>query len=156
MNAQNKTQCAVLFDYDCHQSFPILSDEGNVVGVLANNFESEDWPVIVVEKVEETRLYAGISTTEGWISGWISRKAPLCIQARSYNDTIELHTKPSKESDILILPTCMKYNWDWLRTVDYDLEGFWLKVIFMDDAGEINIGWLAPSNQCPNPYSTCN
>ena len=86
--------------------------------------------------------------------GWIKEDSTIGVYARVYpvGDSLRLMSAPGKSS--IAKPLKIAYTTQLFQVIDCNLKG-WLKVSILFD-GKKNEGWIAPEDQCDNPYTTCN
>jgi len=87
-------------------------------------------------------------------NGWIYKASHLGIFSSAYNDNmpLQLFESPSENSKVVL--TEPKYNPDVYEIIDANRQ-HWLKV--RTHVGNRTFeGWMPPSKQCANPYTTCS
>lgn len=91
--------------------------------------------------------------SEKRIVGWIKKIKEIAVYDRNYSDseTLNLYTEPNLKSKIETKIT--EYNIDYYTIMD--CKDKWIYT-HREKNGIVVKGWLEPSMQCPNPYSTCN
>lgn len=142
---------AILFKKQ--QQVPIVNNKGKVTCYIINDTIKEDYYVVTIFKISHNMAYVSASATLYDTiprQGWIKTKY-LGIYPSSFLK-INLYSKPDLKSKIksqIIKPEYYPLN-------IYDCSGEWLYVKYLDADKKYKEGWLAPEDQCSNPYSTCN
>ena len=128
---------------------------GNELGFLQNNQETEDYVSLTIKKDSLQLFYvkAVAEITGTNIEGWIKKANYIGTYARNYEEgqVLNLYEEPNKKSKIksivkewipdLYIITKFRNNWVFVNVV-YEEKKY--------------SGWLEPEMQCPNSYSTCN
>lgn len=88
------------------------------------------------------------------VEGWIKEDSTIGVYARAYpvGDSLRLMSAPEKSS--IAKPLKIAYTTQLFQVIDCNPKG-WLKVSILFD-GKKHEGWIAPEDQCDNPYTTCN
>ena len=124
--------------------------------ILHNDIVNEDFIMFTIKDVNDSmfNVIAFSSLTDSVItSGWIYKNNHLGIFSSAYNKEqhMQLFEHPSTNSEIVLEES--SYNSDVYEVIDAD--GEWLKVrICIRES--IFEGWMPPSFQCSNPYTTCS
>ena len=128
---------------------------GNELGFLQNNEETEDYVSLSIEK-DSLQLFYVKAVTEiarTNIEGWIRKANYIGTYARNYEDgqVLNLYEEPNKKSKVQSTVT------EWIPDL-YTITEFNNNWVFVnvDYEGEKYSGWLEPEMQCPNSYTTCN
>jgi len=126
---------------------------GTVKAQLKHDLKNEDY---LVFKIEETlhdyfRMTISYSINGKLVSGWVKKAKYLGTYPRAYSEPLQLYSKPDNTSTVtsIINPEDEKIaqilrcvtGWTYIR---------------IEIKGQIKEGWLSSSDQCTNPYSTCN
>lgn len=127
--------------------------DGRVKARLKHDFINEDYLIFTIDNTLPNYFKVTISYAINGkaISGWVKKDKYLGTYPRAYSEPVQLYLKPDKSSKVagMINPEDAEMaqilncatNWTYIR----------LKV-----KGHIKEGWLSRSDQCPNPYTTCN
>lgn len=123
-----------------------------IIGKIINDTINEEYYILSIIKINKQWAYVNASTPFDSTPkiGWIQTKY-IGIYPSNFS-SINLYTFPNKNTkikSIIIKPEYYPFN-------VLDCRGKWLYVSYLDADGRIKEGWLAPEDQCSNPYSTCN
>ena len=119
---------------------------------IINDTVKEEYYSLYIDKIKRKHVLVEAYTPFDRIKkvGWINIKY-LGIYPSSFFK-INLYSKPNLKSKIksqIIKPEYFPFN-------ILDCSGEWLYVKYLDADNKYKEGWLAPDDQCSNPYSTCN
>lgn len=151
VSTKTSTCTAILFKQQ--QQVPLLNNKGKVTCYIMNDTIKEDYYAVTIFKISHNMAYVSASATLYDTiprQGWIKIKY-LGIYPSSFFK-INLYSKPDLKSKIksqIIKPEYYPFN-------ILDCSGEWLYVKYFDADKKYKKGWLAPEDQCSNPYSTCN
>lgn len=125
-----------------------LNSEYERIGIALYPDPNESNAGWIVTLIDETEDYIEVSV--GSLGNFYIKKGALAVNTRNYNGTyFNLYAYPNKNAEIL---STIKTE----QTVRiYGLRSTWLYVQGIDDSGAIVYGWLEPSMQCSNPFTTC-
>ncbi len=151
---ENKYGIPVLMD-PSYTGVKYLYDKpgGQVIHVLKQDFEGEDYIVMTILDKNDTMFYVSADySIKGHIGyGWINKDKTICIYSRLYSVELNLYKAPNYESEI----KCTKPDNNMDLYIVTDCDGRWLRVrAYLE--GKHYEGWLEPIRQCNNPYSTCS
>ncbi|QDH80698.1 hypothetical protein FKX85_17285 [Echinicola soli] len=149
--------CEGFIDWESDKIINIYSDSNGKTKIaeLHNDLINDDF--LIFRILESNKNYfkveIGRAMTENRITGWIKKIKEIVVDDRNYSDsqTLNLYTEPNLESKI-------KNKITEYSTEHYTIKnckGKWIYAHQVKD-GEVIEGWLEPSMQCPNPYTTCN
>ena len=137
-------------------SYIAIYDKPNGIQVdsVINDTINEDYVGICIKKIK--RGYAKIISRNVLIDtipkqGWIELKY-LGINPAIYSGMMMLRTEPKATAPIMNIIN--NPWWGSLYNI-YDCTNQWLYIRTIVD-GKVVEGWMAPEDQCCNPYSTCN
>lgn len=127
-----------------------LSIYKNINGALLNEIDSDEEAGWIVEIIGVNEDYFEININDLNIYGVWVLKPSLGLNTRNYDgQSISLYREPTKKSDevarldeeqtVMILDACK--DWAYIKGKSKD--------------GKEVEGWLEPSMQCGNPYTTC-
>ena len=129
---------------------------GDTCSSLHNDLQEDDFVMFTINGMNDSMYHvtAFSSLTDSiYATGWIKKNSPLGVFSSAYsNDNpLQLYEYPSKNSNVIITePT---YNPNVYEVIDANDK--WLKVK-THIGNEIFEGWMPPSSQCANPYTTCS
>lgn len=150
---KNETcRCSVIL-FEKQRKVPISNNNGEVICYIMNDTITEDYFGISIMKIKNNRAYVSASATLYDTLpkiGWIQTKY-LGIYPNKFSK-INLYSKPDTKS--LVRSTIIKPEYYPFNILD--CKGAWLYVSYYDVDRKKKDGWLAPDDQCSNPYSTCN
>jgi len=120
--------------------------------IIVNDTITEEYYSLHVIKIKREFALVEACTPFDTIKkvGWINIKYLGIYPSNFLN--INLYCKPDLKSKIksqIIKPEYYPFN-------ILDCSGEWLYVKYFDADKKYKKGWLAPGDQCSNPYSTCN
>lgn len=128
-------------------------NNGKIINYIKNDTIKQDYFILDIAQIIDSfafvQTYAVIYDTVPKI-GWIKTKF-LGIYPGRY-DTLNLYIKPDKRSGVktrIIEPGPSPM-------IIIKCQNKWLYVQYLDDDKKIKKGWLAPEDQCANPYTSCN
>ncbi|MBP8754815.1 MAG: hypothetical protein KBF51_13505 [Chitinophagales bacterium] len=128
------------------------TDRNEILIFIKNDTLTEDY--FLIEVIENRNGMAKINAVSGLsrneiITGWIDINF-LGIYTRPRNDigSVPIYQMPNENRVIFDLNTNKI-----LKIID--IINKWFKITNSEN-GVVKDGWLSPSYQCPNPYSTCN
>ena len=135
---------------------------GDIIFKLPPDEES-GWGVTVFEENEGFfkvlnvwRQEAGV--LDYWDNDWMSdfkyvwlEKGSIGIKTNNFDDgVVTIFEKPTKESDAI-------FSFNGVQTFGIeDVCNGWVRIIFRDENGNDQMGWLEPEYQCSNPLSNCD
>lgn len=130
--------------------------DGDTCTSLHNDLQEQDFVMFTINGMNDSMYYvtAFSSLTDSiYVTGWIKKNSHLGVFSSAYSKgkPLRLYESPSKGSNAIITePT---YNPNVYEVID--ANGKWLKVKthIGNDSFE---GWMPPSSQCANPYTTCS
>ena len=122
----------------------------NIVDSIINDSINEVYYCVSIIKFTRNRAFVSTFTDDETLTmhrGWVDWKY---LGIRLNNDTIFTRHKPSSKSKVW----CVIYqpNWRDIYPINHARNG-WLYI--MDKNRNIT-GWVAPKDQCSNPYTTCH
>ena len=138
-----------------HTYIPLYNHiNGSSIDSIINDTINEDSVGICIKKIK--RGYAKIIYRNVLIDtipkqGWIELKY-LGINPAIYSGMMMLRTEPKATAPIMNIIN--NPWWGSLYNI-YDCTNQWLYIRTIVD-GKVVEGWMAPEDQCCNPYSTCN
>ena len=149
--------CEGFIDLESNKIINLYSDSDGITKIaeLQNDIENEDFLIfkILESNNDHFRVEIGRAMSEDRISGWIKKVKEIAVYDRNYIEleTLNLYTKPNLKSKVKTKVT--EYNVDYYTIKD--CKGKWIYA-YREKNGQIFQGWLEPTMQCPNPYTTCN
>lgn len=149
---KNVCRCSVILAQKQVKA-PILNNNRDTICFIMNDTITEDYFGISIIEMKHNWAFVNASATlYDTIPkiGWIQTKF-LGIYPSKFSP-INLYCKPdikSKVRSTIIKPEYYPFN-------VLDCKGTWLYVSYTDVDKKMKFGWLAPEDQCSNPYSTCN
>ena len=84
--------------------------------------------------------------------GYITPNVPLTIFPAGV-PPLRLYQEPDSSANSVVDPIDDR-PYDQMKVIDF--KGRWLKVVIPIDNNRAITGWLSPSQQCSNVYSTCS
>ena len=132
-----------------HHPVHIFKKAGkNIIDTIINDTIKEDY--VLLNIIRTNYRYAKVEVqytlSEKREIGWIEKKY-LGIYPVSA-PIIYLYSSPRRDSNIC--DSIKDANWGELLNVDKHNKG-WLYI-----KNKLYNGWMAPNDQCSNPYSSCN
>jgi hypothetical protein len=128
---------------------------GLKVDSIKNDIKREDYLTINILKDDSNYFYVKIQRSIANLNkkGWIQKSDYIVITASNLinSKTLILYSKP----DINSRPQMTLNEYVYLLFKIKACHGDWMYVK-KEYNGIEYIGWLAKTNQCANPYSTCN
>ena len=157
---QEKSQlcnCSVLLDPEFKGSIDVLKNPGgDRLQSIKHNLKGED--LVTFEVKQKAQGYFFV-TADYFISGhivdgWIKANDAFGIYVRGYSpgDSLRFRTAPAISAKTIVV--VKGYMSKLLPVIDCNPSG-WVKVRFRYDGRKYE-GWLAPEDQCANPYTTCS
>jgi hypothetical protein len=127
----------------------LQSPNGKVLGSIMNDTLNDNYYTLTINDFREGCFFVkAASVLDSNKTGWI-RKEYVGVYTRNYNSNLDFYEKPNKSSKVMF--TSHEYNPEPWEVIE--CSGPWLKVRNVQRTIE---GWLEPSMQCANPYTTCN
>jgi hypothetical protein len=149
-----KLNCLILIDIKYTSNVNLYDHNGKIIKKLSHNIKEEDYVVLnIVGKNDSMYQVIASYAIKGLISkGWVKKNnSALGIYSRAYSSDLHLYKFPKKDSEIE--STIKKYTPDFFQVKD--CENNWL-LVSIGISNEKYKGWIPPSMQCANTYSTCN
>lgn len=136
-----------------HVQVPVYDrPNGNVAAQVMNDTLEEDYVVMSIEQYKDQWLKVSAAQAisrkeaEGWLPAhWAG------IYSAIYTGPLSLYSQP--DSGAAVKQVVKEWYNDLWPIVS--CQGQWLYVRLKKD-GQVSEGWLAPDDQCDNPYTTCN
>jgi hypothetical protein len=148
-NCNKNTHCEVLLkDMGRYNVYEKPTTQSRIIYIINNDTILENYYTIVIHKIRHNwGLITAYSPKKSIDKqGWI----PLEKLGILISGTPVLYKKPDKQSEKVEI---IEYDYGYLNV--HNCLNRWLLVSY--STGSINYrGWLAPENQCANPYTTCN
>lgn len=146
-------EAEVFLSLSCKKPIPMYktASKQKVIKYLGHNFKEEDYLLFTIKNSNDSMYYveAFYAIAGNNKKGWISKGVKIGIFSKIYKGKLSVYNFPDRKSN----KTSLSYMSDELSVMDY--RDGWLKVkIFIK--GNNVIGWLAPEDQCSNPYTTCD
>lgn len=147
--------CEALFDYEHKNAIPIFDKpNGKVINQVKHNFNAEDFLIMTIDREQGDFFHGKVaySISGKFYRGWV-RKAPwLGTYARNYNEAkLTLYRAPTLAAPVKIqVPGSIP----GLYSIRH-CAGAWVYVRVISQ-GKVYEGWLPPSMQCANQYTTCS
>ena len=149
--------CEGFIDWESNKIINIYSDSSGKTKIaeLQNDLDDEDFLLFKIMASDNNyfKVEIGGAMNENRITGWIKKIKEIAVYDRNYLDseTLNLYSEPTIESKIKNKVTEYQTEYYTIK----DCKGKWIYVHREKD-GEVIEGWLEPTMQCPNPYTTCN
>lgn len=146
-------QAGALTDANYHAAIPILdAPNGRTRFEIRNDSGSDDVWMIGLGEQADGFFHASLSTLSDTAGreGWIAERY-VGIFARNYSRPMTLHAAPDTSAPA---QSVVDDWWPSLYPVT-GCRGHWLRVRATIE-GKIKEGWMRPTMQCDNPYTTCN
>lgn len=143
---ENSATCLL---FPKHHPALIFKKAGNcIIDTIINDTIKENYVLLNILKINHryAKVEVQYTLSEKREIGWIEKKH-LGIYPVS-TPIIYLYSSPQKGSNIC--DSLIDANWGKLLTIDKHRKG-WLYI-----KNELHHGWMAPNDQCSNPYSSCN
>lgn len=125
------------------------------IAELQNDIDNEDFLIFKILESDKNffKVEIGRAMNENRVTGWIEKIKEIATYDRNYSgtETLNLYAEPNLESKIKSKIT--EYQTDYYTIKD--CNGKWIYA-YREKDDKIFDGWLEPSMQCPNPYTTCN
>jgi hypothetical protein len=151
--AQGKCNCDAII-IPKNQKIPLYHDtvSHRIAYKMINDTVKEEYYIVSIHAIAHRWAKIDGVTPFDTIPkvGWIETKY-LGIYPGSYT-TLKLYTQPSTRSKIKYIIRKPEY----FPLAVINCNNGWLHVEYKDIKGEVKVGWLAPEDQCANPYTTCN
>ena len=126
---------------------------GSIKAKLKHNFVNEDYLIFTIEKTFPNyfKVTIAYSISGKAISGWVKKEKHLGTYPRAYSETVQLYSKPNERSKVagIIQPE----NAELAQILNCTNDWTYVRLKVKTSLKE---GWLKRSDQCPNPYTTCN
>lgn len=156
LNSQNISDCNCTTLLIPKQiKIPIyIEPYGKIINRIINDTIIEDYNIILIKKQNNGFSYveaSGAIYDTSIKKGWIETRY-LGIYTNVYSGTLKLYFEPDTKSKVK--STIIKPPYDLFNVIECKNE--WLYIKYLDKDNKIKEGWLAPENQCSNPYTTCN
>ncbi len=152
-NSQDQCSCEATLKRK-HQTYNVYSlkdIDSKVLYTIENDSINENYFVIELHAINaQWGFVTAYSPTKDYKNkGWLKTE-DLEVYPSDHSEPLFLFERPDKNS----LRTEVKgYNYNPLTVLDCTNE--WLKVKYTISQNTF-IGWLPKTNQCANPYTTCN
>ena len=145
-------EAGALTDGDYHAPIPVLdAPNGHARFEIRNDAGSGDIWMLVLRDHASGHFRASVSTiSDSAREGWIGERY-VGVFARNYSRPLTLYTAPDTGSPV---QSVVADWWPKLYPVT-GCRGRWLRVRATID-GAVKEGWMPPTMQCDNPYTTCN
>lgn len=128
----------------------LTDDYDNVVDSIINDSVNDHFPLISIYDVRDGKAFVNAEFIDDSTKhiGWIDIDNLGIFLIPDTGNIIKLHKKPIKES--IVVDSIINPCWgDYYHFKDCN-EG-WLFI-----SEKKKEGWVAPENQCDNPYTVCN
>ena len=150
-----KSNCSIIIDPKYKGSVILYNEpSGSVLKKIQHNFSNEDYVVLDIIGKNDSMFYVNANfSIKGLIcKGWVKKDNPvLGIYSKAYNGNLKLYEKPGINSKINCI--VKKYTPQLYHVIDCQKN--WL-LVYIEVYGKKYKGWMDPTMQCDNPYSTCN
>jgi hypothetical protein len=148
---KKQSSCVLLIPY--HQPIPLTDRKGVITDYIINDTIKEDYQSLVIKKVRRDKAYVEASailydTIPKY--GWIELKY-LEIYPKT-QPSIQLYKRPNMTAKV---QSRIKNVWYSRPFHILDCKRDWLYVSYLDEDNIIKEGWMAPRDQCADPYSMC-
>lgn len=147
----NSCSCDGLINIDYKNTILIYDKPlGKVLHSVKQDFANEDFLVFRIDKDSAGYFHLKVSYSlkQESFTGWIKKANYLGTYSRSYIDTLKLFNKPDSTSTIKnVVP---EWKNDFLLIVACSDKWVYIK------NRKVTEGWMRESDQCANPYTTCN
>jgi len=157
---QEKSQlcnCSVLLDPEFKGSIDVLKNPGgDRLQSIKHNLKEEDLITFEVKQKAQGYFFVIVNFAIAGhiVDGWVKTNDAFGIYGRAFSpgDSLRFRTAPAISAKTKIV--IKEYSTKLLPVIDCSPSG-WVKVRLR--YGErMYEGWLAPEDQCVNPYTTCN
>ncbi|MGN1252555.1 MAG: hypothetical protein ACI4US_06795 [Muribaculaceae bacterium] len=141
----------VFFDYDCPE--PLRLRTRSEIKLYFNNPDKDQYFLLSLLSKTDTEYRVVVwdaLTTNPLSEGYVSRSTPLRIFSRV--DYLNVYQTPDSLS--ASIEDTFRYYSDPIPVVDFSNR--WLRIRRNDPDAEIIEGWIPPSEQCSNVFTTCS
>jgi hypothetical protein len=161
--SQTIKECEGFIDWRYNKNIKVFSDsEGKyLLDKIKNDNKNENYLFFKIIETNknflkvEIGLGFSLSDNISYIIGWIKKEKYLVTVGRLYSETsnpINLYSEPNTNSKIKSTLTYSITPEPYLTILD--CSNGWLYVKYIKK-NKIYEGWINPSDECANPYTTC-
>lgn len=155
--ANTVCDCSALIDPEFSKEIEVYEwPNGKLKQKIQSNHIDEDFIMLSMIGRQNGfyRVKASYSIAGQIVEGWIKQDIHIGVYARAYpvGDSLRLMSAPEKTSTANSLK--IGYTTQLFEVIDCNSKG-WLKVSILLNGKRLE-GWIAPEDQCDNPYTTCN
>jgi hypothetical protein len=149
--------CSALIDPEFLGEIDIYDGpNGKLKTKIQHNLKEEDFIVLSISGSQNGfyHVVASYFIAGEIVEGWIKEDNPIGVYTSVYpeGDSLSLMSAPEKSSTSKALK--ITYTAQLFQVIDCNPKG-WLKVSILL-GGKKYEGWVAPDDQCDNPYATGN
>jgi hypothetical protein len=127
---------------------------GEIINYQKHNLEGKNYYNLIILDKNDSMFYALVEYAidgEFITKGWIKKDRNIGIYSRAYNEPLKLYCEPNESSKV----NCIIKEYNPEMYIVTDCVGEWLKVKTIFHGKEYT-GWMSPTMQCCNVYSTCS